>query len=164
MNQTTSETLCTLLDQMIWAQSASRHQRPRSPVRLHALPPTMWVRPGQGLGGRKASTTGSLPAAVTWQEGALYAADPSGPATVRAGWTVDAAGTHLDGTIELTAGHATVGRPSGSMWPCHRAPVLSAHEATRQLDELEERGELARWSMLQHLEQFAHEKVRTISS
>lgn len=164
MNQTTSETLCTLLDQMIWARSASRHERPHRPVRLHALPPTMWIRPGKRVGGRKASITGTLPAAVAWREGALRAADPSDSATVRAGWAVDAAGTHLDGTINLTEGHGAPGRPSGSMWTSHRAPVLSAYEATHRLEELEERGELARWSMLQNLEQFAHEKVRTISS
>lgn len=164
MNQATSDQLCTLLDQMIWARSAAQHVRPRHPVRLHALPPTMWVRPGNRTGGHKASVTGALPATVAWDEGALRTANPSDSTADTANWTVNAAGTHLAGAIELTEGPAAVGRPARSMWPSHRAPVLTASDAARRLDELEERGELARWSMLEHLEQFAHKKVHTVSA
>lgn len=164
MNQTTSDQLCTLLDQMIWARSAAQHKRPLRPVRLHALPPTMWVRPGFGVGGHKASITGALPATVAWLDGALHAADPSDSSASSASWRVDAAGTHLDGAIDLTEGVGGFGRPAGSMWTSHRAPILTAFDAARWLDELEEAGELARWSMLEHLEQFAHEKVRTVSA
>lgn len=164
MNRATSEQLCTLLDQMIWARCATEQARPRRPVRLHALPPTMWIRPARGVGGHKATRAGTLPATIGWHHGALRAADPAteGPASAR--WSVDAAGTHLNGAICLTEGHTERGRPTGSTWPTHRAPVLSAYEATRQLDEFTERGELARWTMLAHLEQFAHECVHQVAA
>lgn len=163
MNYATSEQLCTLLDQMIWASCASEHARPRHRVRLHALPPTMWIRPARGVGGHKATRTGSLPATIAWRHGALHAADPARLNPIAAGWSVHAAGTHLDGTINLTEGRTELGRPTGSMWPTHRAPVLSAYEATRLLEEFMERGELARWTMLSHLEQFAHEYVHQVA-
>lgn len=163
MNRATSEQLCTLLDQMIWARCAREQARPRHRVRLHALPPTMWIRPAQGVGGHKATRTGSLPATITWHHGALHAADPTRVDPVSAGWSVDAAGTHLNGAIGLTEGQTELGRPTGSMWPAHRAPVLSAYEATRLLDELIERGELARWTMLAHLEEFARGCVHQVS-
>lgn len=164
MKEATSEQLCTLLDQMIWARCASEQARPRHRVRLHALPPTMWIRPAQGVGGHKATLTGTLPATIAWHHGALHAANPATVRPVSAGWSVDAAGTQLDGTIDLTEGHAEFGRPTGTMWPTHRAPVLSAYEATRLLDEVIERGELARWTMLAHLEQFAHESVHQVAA
>lgn len=164
MNHATSEQLCTLLDQMIWARSATGMERPRHRVRLHALPPTMWIRPARGVGGHKTARTGSLPATIAWHHGPLHAADPTRTSPVSTGWTVEAAGTHLDGVIDLTEGHTVLGRPSGSMWPAHRAPVLTAYEATRTLDKYVEAGELARWSMLTHLEQFAHENVHRVAA
>ncbi|MGO1286760.1 MAG: hypothetical protein ACTHUU_16745 [Brachybacterium sp.] len=163
MNYATSDQLCTLLDQMIWARCAKEQSRPRHRVRLHALPPTMWIRPARGVGGHKATRTGSLPATIAWRDGALHAADPAAEVPASAGWSVDAAGIHLDGAIDLTEGHGELCRPTGSMWPTHRAPVLSAYEATRLLEEFIERGELARWTMLSHLEQFAHECVHHVA-
>lgn len=164
MNHATSEQLCTLLDQMIWARSAAEQPRPRHRVRLHALPPTMWIRPAKGIGGHKTNRAGALPATIAWHRGALHAADPTRKRPVSAGWSVDAAGTHLDGTIDLAEGHAELGRPTGSMWPAHRAPVLSAHAAAGRLEEIIEAGELARWAMLAHLEQFAHESVGQVAA
>ena len=164
MNWATSEQLCTLLDQMIWARCATEQARPRHRVRLHALPPTMWIRPARGVGGHKAARTGTLPATIDWRNGALHAADPATGRPVSAGWSVDAAGTHLAGAIDLTEGHTDLGRPTGTMWPAHRAPVLSAYQATRLLDEFIERGELARWTMLAHLEQYAQECVHQVAA
>lgn len=164
MNRATSEQLCTLLDQMIWARCAREQARPRHRVRLHALPPTMWIRPARGIGGHKATRTGTLPATIAWREGALHAADPAIERPTSAGWSVDAAGTRLHGTIDLAKGQTELGRPTGSMWPAHQAPVLSAYEATRLLEEFIERGELARWTMLMHLEQFARESVHQIAA
>lgn len=164
MNHATSEQLCTLLDQMIWARSATGMERPRHRVRLHALPPTMWIRPARGVGGHKTARTGSLPATIAWHHGPLHAADPTRTSPVSTGWTVEAAGTHLDGVIDLAEGQTVLGRPSGSMWPAHLAPVLTAYEATRALDKYVEAGELARWSMLTHLEQFAHENVHRVAA
>lgn len=164
MNGATSEQLCTLLDQMIWGRCAAGHVRPRHPVRMHALPPTMWIRPARGVGGHKANRTGTLPATVAWHHGALHAADPTTKVSSSAGWSVDAAGTHLDGTIDLTEGHSESGRPADAMWPAHQAPVVSAYEATRLIDEFIEAGELARWTMLAHLEQFANECVHQVSA
>lgn len=163
MNYATSEQLCTLLDQMIWARCASEQARPRHRVRLHALPPTMWIRPTRGVGGHKTTRTGTLPATIAWRDGALRAADPARVNPVAAGWSVDAAGIYLDGAVDLAEGHGELGRPTGSMWPTHRAPMLSAYEATRLLDEYIEHGELARWTMLSHLEQFAHECVHQVA-
>lgn len=165
MTHATSEQMCTLLDQMIWARSATDQPRPRHRVRLHALPPTMWIRPAHGVGGHKTMRTGSLPATIAWHHGPLHAANPTRQTPVSTAWTVDAAGTHLNGVIDLTEGRASdLGRPSGAMWPAHRAPVLSAYEATRMLEEFVEAGELARWSMLTHLEQFAHENVHRVAA
>jgi len=164
MSHATSEQLCTLLDQMIWARSASELARPRHQVRLHALPPTMWIRPARGIGGHKTTRTGSLPATIAWHHGALHAADPTRKTSSSAGWSVDAAGTHLEGAIDLAEGHGELGRPSEAMWASHRAPVVSAYEATRMLDEFVEDGELARWSMLAHLERFAHESVHRVAA
>ncbi|MFI8776592.1 hypothetical protein ACIGH6_05815 [Brachybacterium paraconglomeratum] len=165
MTHATSEQLCTLLDHMIWARSATEQPRPRHRVRLHALPPTMWIRPVPGVGGHKQARTGTLPATIAWHDGPLHAADPACTSPVSTGWTVEAAGTHLDGVIDLTEGRASeLGRPSEAMWPAHRAPVLSAYEATRALEGFEEAGELARWSMLTHLEQFAHENVHRVAA
>ncbi|GAA1486216.1 hypothetical protein GCM10009625_30200 [Brachybacterium fresconis] len=163
MNYATSAQLCTLLDQMIWARCAKEQARPRHRVRLHALPPTMWIRPARGVGGHKANRTGTLPATIAWRDGALRAADPARVDSVAAGWSVDAAGIHLDGAIDLAEGHGELGRPTGAMWPTHRAPLLSAYEATRLLDEFIEHGELARWTMLTHLERFAHECVHHVA-
>ena len=56
------------------------------------------------------------------------------------------------------------GRPSRNMWDAHSAPVLTSHAAGRALDALVEQGELAKWSMLQRLEDFAHEKVQSIAT
>lgn len=164
MNHTTSEQLCTLLDQMIWARSATDLPRPHHRVRLHALPPTMWIRPARGVGGHKTTRTGSLPATIAWHHGPLHAADPARTSPVSTAWTVDAAGTHLDGVIDLTEGPAEVGRPSGAMWPAHRAPVLTPYEANQALEGYVEAGEIARWSMLTHLEQFAHENVHRVAA
>lgn len=164
MNWATSEQLCTLLDQMIWARCATEQARPRHRVRLHALPPTMWIRPARGVGGHKAARTGTLPATINWRNGTLHAADPATGHPVSAGWSVDAAGTHLAGAIDLAEGLTDLGRPTGTMWPAHRAPVLSAYQATRLLDEFIERGELARWTMLAHLERFAQECVHQVAA
>lgn len=164
MSAATSEQLCTLLDQMIWARCASEHPRPRHRVRLHALPPTMWIRSSHGVGGRKTARTGTLPATVAWRDGPLHAADPTRDALIAARWQVDAPGIHLDGNINLTEGFDDLGRPTGSMWPAHRAPVLSASEAGQRLDGLIEAGELARWELLTHLEQYAKENVHKVAA
>ena len=128
MNWATSEQLCTLLDQMIWARCATEQARPRHRVRLHALPPTMWIRPARGVGGHKAARTGTLPATIDWRNGALHAADPATGHPVSAGWSVDAAGIHLDGAIDLAEGHTVSSAgPRARCGPTHRAPVLSAY-------------------------------------
>ncbi|UQN30457.1 hypothetical protein [Brachybacterium kimchii] len=41
---------------------------------------------------------------------------------------------------------------------------MSTYEAGRALEDLKERGELAKWEMLQALELFAHEKIGSITS
>lgn len=163
MSAATTEELCTLLDRMRWGAVADGLEHPARPMRLHALPPTMWVKPTSGAGGHKAATMGVLPASVAWEDGAVCLADPSarGP---HAQWSVDGAGTRLSGSIRLTEGHQDTGRPSQSMWDSHAAPVLTPFEAGRALESLEQDGEAAKWSMLQHLEEFARQKVQSIAT
>ena len=164
MTTATSDDLCTLLDHMSWGHVAAHLSRPHRPVRMHSLPPTMWVRPEGRVGGSKAAATGLLPAAVSWQAGAVFMADPDAVGGEEVRWEVDGAGAHLAGSIRLTEGPSVTGRPSRNMWDAHSAPVLTSHAAGRALDALIEQGELAKWSMLQRLEEFAHAKVQSIAT
>ena len=159
---TFSSHLCTLLDRMSWAHAAAAQDRPSRPVRVHALPPTMWIRPARGTGGAKAAADGVLPAAITWHSGPIHltGAEES-PST---GWEVDAAGTTRSGSTTLAPGDRRDGRPEGRMWPVHYAPAVSPRTAGRALDDLQEAGELARWQLLAHLEDFAHRQVPTVAT
>lgn len=162
MTGATSSDLCTLLDRMSWAEAAARQARPRGRVRLHALPPTMWVVPKDGVGGSKASAHGALPATISWKGGTLRVTDTDDEPTTA--WEVEAAGTRHAGSIRLETGQPWLGRPDRLMWPCHFAPILSSREAGSMLDGLQERGELARWEMLANLEEFAHQKIGGVAS
>lgn len=162
MSTTTSSQLCTLLDRMSWAQSAAGQDRPTCPVRVHALPPTMWIRPTRGTGGAKATADGVLPATVTWTGGTVHLAGSD--EDISTGWEVDAAGTKQSGSIHLARGETASGRPNRRMWPVHHSPVLSGREAGRTLDGLQEGGELARWQMLASLEDFAHRQVGSVAA
>jgi len=162
MNTTTSSQLCTLLDRMSWARSAAGQDRPTRPVRVHALPPTMWIRPARGTGGAKAAADGVLPAAITWNSGTVHLAGSD--ENISAGWEVDAAGTKQSGSIHLARGEAANGRPDRRMWPVHHSPALSSRDAGRALDQLQEDGELARWQMLTSLEDFAHRQIGSVAT
>lgn len=162
MSATTSSQLCTLLDRMSWAQSAAEQKRPTRSVRLHALPPTMWIRPTRGVGGTKTIAGGVLPATITWTGGTVHLAGSD--EAISTGWEVDAAGTKQFGSIHLARGESEYGRPDQRMWPVHHSPALSSREAGRALDQLQEDGELARWQMLASLEDFAHQQVRTVAT
>ncbi|MDN5894081.1 MAG: hypothetical protein L0H93_08645, partial [Nocardioides sp.] len=145
-----------------WASTAASHNRPPRPVRVHALPPTMWITPTRAVGGAKSAADGVLPAAITWNDGTIHLAGTDDETTT--GWEVHAVGTTQSGSIQLAPGEATFGRPDRRMWPVHRSPVLSAREAGRALDELQEDGELARWQMLASLEDLAHRSVHTVAT
>src|SRR5690625_620804 len=84
MSATTSSQLCTLLDRMSWAQSAAEQKRPTRSVRLHALPPTMWIRATRGVGGTKTIAGGVLPATITWTGGTVHLAGSD--EAVSTGW------------------------------------------------------------------------------
>src|SRR5690625_3500004 len=162
MSATTSSQLCTLLDRMSWAQSAAEQKRPTRSVRLHALPPTMWIRPTRGVGGTKTIAVGVLPATIPRTGGTVHLAG-SGEA-ISTGWEVEAAGTKQCGSCHLARAESEYGRPDQRMWPVPHSPALSSREAGRALDHLQEDGELARWQMLASLEDFAHQQVRTVAT
>lgn len=159
---TSSSDLCTLLDRMSWARAAAAQARPSRPARVHALPPTMWIHPAPGTGGAKAAGDKVLPAAVAWHGGTIRvtAADES-PSI---GWGVDAAGTIRSGSTTLAPGASSEWRPEDHVWTVHHSPALSARDAGRTLDELQEAGELARWELLTCLEGFAHRQVPTVAT
>ncbi|WP_157773478.1 hypothetical protein [Brachybacterium vulturis] len=162
MSTTASSQLCTLLDRMSWAQTAAGRERPTRPVRVHALPPTMWITPNRSVGGAKSAADGVLPAAITWTHGTIHLAGTDDENTT--GWQVRAAGVKQSGFIHLAPGEATCGRPDRRMWPVHHSPVLTSREAGQALDELQEDGELARWQMLASLEDFAHRQVGSVAT
>jgi len=162
MSTTTSSQLCTLLDQMRWARAATCLDRPTRPVRVHALPPTMWINPAPGTGGAKVAADGVLPATITWNDGPLHITGADDE--THAGWEVAAAGTTRTGSIQLAPGPAPDGRPDRRMWRAHHAPVLTSREAARTLDQLHETGQLARWQMLASLEDLAHRQVGTVAT
>ena len=158
----TSSRLCSLLDQMSWARAAAALERPGRPVRVPALPPTMWIAPSRTVGGAKSAGDGVLPAAITWNDGPIHlAGSDDEPAT---GWEVDAAGVKQSGSIHLAPGEDTCGRPDRRMWPIHHSPALTSREAGQTLDALQEDGELARWQLLEHLEDFAHRQVESVAT
>ncbi|APX31741.1 hypothetical protein BH708_02310 [Brachybacterium sp. P6-10-X1] len=147
---------------MSWARAAAEYARPSRPVRVHALPPTMWIRPARGTGGAKAAADGVLPAAITWHGGTVrLAGTEESPSTE---WGVDAAGTTLSGSTRLAPGEGLVGRPEERMWPIHHAPPLSPREAGRILDGLQEAGQLARWQLLSSLESLAHRQIPAVAT
>lgn len=159
---TPSSHLCTLLDRMSWARAAAARPHPTGPARVHALPPTMWLHPAPGAGGAKAAADKVLPAAITWHGGTIRVTGTvENPST---GWEIDAAGTSRSGSTTLASGDGSDGRPEDHVWPVHHSPALSARDAGRALDELQEVGELARWELLACLEDFAHRQVPTVAT
>src|SRR5690625_3571769 len=136
MSATTSSQLCTLLARMSWAQSAAEQKRRTRSVRLHALPPSSWIRPARAVGGTPSMAGGVLPATSTWPGGTVHRAGSD--EAVSTGWEVDAAGTKQFGSIHLARGESEYGRPDQRMWPVHHSPALSSREAGRALDHLQE--------------------------
>src|SRR5699024_1453965 len=74
-------------------------KRPTRSVRLHALPPTMWIRPTRGVGGTKTIAVGVLPATITWTGGTVHLAGSD--EAISTGWEGGAAGTKQFGSIHL---------------------------------------------------------------